>query len=76
MSRSSNTAVCESRKLAHLTLSKGGRMARATPTSIAVDCFRLNLKFIQKILVLNLQQGKVLPTLQENAVMLLRHLVI
>ena len=48
MSKASSTAVCESRKLAHLTLSKGGRMARVTPTSRVVDCFRLNLKFCPK----------------------------
>ena len=34
MSRMSNTAECENRKLAYLTLSKGGRIARVTPTSV------------------------------------------
>lgn len=33
MSRMSNTAECENRELVYLTLSKGGRITRVTPTS-------------------------------------------
>ena len=74
MIRSSNTAVCESRKAMHLTLSKGGMMTRVTSSSKWLTALiRINQKFCpKKILVLLMnKQAKVLPTLQENTVMLL-----
>lgn len=39
MSRTSSTAVCESRMAVHLNFSKGSKMTRVTPSSIVVDCF-------------------------------------
>lgn len=79
MSRMSNTAECENRELAYLTLSKGGRITRVTPTSTWLTALiQISQKFLSKKdfgSLLN-KQAKVLPTLQENTVMLLHLLVI
>ena len=73
MSRMSNTAECENRELVYLTLSKGGRITRVTPTSTWLTALiKINQNFVQKDywFFFN-KQAKVLPTLQENTVMLL-----
>ena len=52
MSRMSNTAECENRELVYLTLSKGGRIARVTPTSTWLTALiQINQKFCPKRLL-------------------------
>ena len=53
MSRMSNTAECENRELVYLTLSKGGRITRVTPTSTWLTALiQINQKFCPKRLLI------------------------
>ena len=72
MSKSSSTEVCESRKAMCLTSSKGSMTARVTSSFIVIECFGINNWFFcPKEKLINKKQAKVLPTLQNNTVMLL-----
>ena len=74
MSRTSNTEVCESRKAMCLTSPKGSMTARVTSSFNVADCF--DTDYQKTFGFLYYYQAKVLPTLLENAVMLLHLLVI